>query len=65
MTKRKPFKHYSAEFKKEVIRRANEEGTTDQAACDGLDISTRQFRRWQDEIEVFGKDVFPRQRSSA
>ena len=59
MTKRKPYKRYSAEFKKEAIRRANEEGTTDQAVCDELGISTRQFRRWRDEIEVLGKDAFP------
>lgn len=59
MTKRKPYKRYSAEFKKEAIRRANEEGTTDQAVCDDLGISTRQFRRWRDEIEVLGKDAFP------
>jgi len=24
-----------------------------------LGISTRQFRRWRDEIEVLGKDAFP------
>jgi transposase len=59
MTKPKPYKRYSAEFKKESIRRANEEGTTDQGVCDELGISTRQFRRWRDEIEVLGKDAFP------
>jgi len=59
MTKPKPYKRYSAEFKKEAIRRANEEGTTDQVVCNDLGISTRQFRRWRDEIEVLGKDAFP------
>jgi transposase len=59
MTKPKPYKRYSAEFKKEAIQRAREEGTTDQAVCDDLGISTRQFRRWRDEIEVLGRDAFP------
>jgi len=59
MTKRKPYKRYSSEFKLEAIRRASEEGMTDRAVCDELGISTRQFRRWRDEIEVLGKDAFP------
>ena len=36
MTKPKPYKRYSAEFKKEAIRRASEEGNTDKAVCDEL-----------------------------
>ena len=59
MTKPKPYKRYGAEFKKEAIRRAAEEGLTDQAVCDELGISTRQFRRWRDELELLGKDAFP------
>ena len=59
MKKPKPYKRYSAEFKKEAIRRADEEGTTDQAVCDELGISARQFIRWRDEVEVLGKDAFP------
>lgn len=55
MTKPKPYKRYSAEFKKEAVRRATEEGMTDKAVCDELGISTRQFRRWR-----FGQ---PRSRS--
>ena len=27
--------------------------------CEELGISTRQFRRWQVELEVLGKDAFP------
>ena len=42
-----------------AIRRASEEGMTDRAVCDELGISTRQFRRWRDEVEVLGKDAFP------
>jgi len=32
---------------------------TDKAVCDELGISTRQFRRWRDEVEVLGADAFP------
>ena len=59
MTKPKPYKRYSAELKREAIVRASEEGMTDKAVCDELGISTRQFRRWRDEVEVLGKDAFP------
>ena len=59
MTKPKRYKRYSAEFKKEAILRAAEEGITDKAVCEELGISTRQFRRWQVELEVLGKDAFP------
>jgi transposase len=33
MTKAKRYKRYSAEFKREAIRRANAEGTTDAEVC--------------------------------
>jgi len=59
MTKRKPYKRYSSEFKLEAIRRASEEGVTDRAVCDELGISTRQFKLWRYEIEVLGKYAFP------
>jgi len=59
MTKRKPYKRYSAEFKREAILRASEEGMTDKAVCEELGISTRQFRRWRDELELLGKEAFP------
>ena len=59
MTKPKRYKRYSAEFKKEAIRRATEEGVTDKAVCDELGISTRQFRRWRDELQLLGNDAFP------
>jgi transposase len=59
MTKTKRYKRYSAEFKKEAIRRATEEGITDKAVCDELGISTRQFRRWRDELHLLGNDAFP------
>jgi transposase len=59
MTKSKPYKRYSGEFKQEAIRRATEEGITDKAVCDELGISTRQFRRWRDELHLLGNDAFP------
>ncbi len=39
--------------------RASEEGMTDRAVCDELGISTRQFKRWRDELALLGKDAFP------
>ena len=59
MTKPKRYQRYSAEFKREAIRRAAEEGITDKKVCDELGISTRQFRRWRDELHVLGSDAFP------
>ena len=59
MTKPKPYKRYSAEFKKEAVRRATEEGITDKAVCDELGVSTRQFRRWRDELHLLGDNAFP------
>ena len=59
MTKSKRYKRYSAEFKREAILRATEEGKTDEAVCDELGISTRQFRRWRDELELLGGEAFP------
>ena len=61
MTKPKRYKRYSAEFKKEAILRAAAEGTTDKAVCEELGISTRQFRRWRDELELLGRGAFPGQ----
>ena len=58
MTKPKRYQRYSSEFKREAILRAGEEGKTDKAVCDELGISTRQFRRWRDELELLGKDAF-------
>ena len=61
MTKAKRYNRYSAEFKREAILRAAEEGVTDRAVCDELGISTRQFRRWRDEFHLLGDDAFPGQ----
>ena len=59
MTKPKRYKRYSSEFKREALLRASEEGMTDRAVCDELGISTRQFKRWRDELALLGKDAFP------
>jgi transposase len=61
MTKPKRYKRYNSEFKREAIRRAAEEGMTDKAVCDELDISTRQFLRWRDELHLLGDEAFPGQ----
>ncbi len=44
MTRRK---RYSAEFKREALRRANEEGVTDVLVAEELGINARQLRRWR------------------
>ena len=60
MTKpKRQYKRYSSEFKREALLRASEEGITDKAVCDELGISTRQFKRWRDELSLLGKDAFP------
>ena len=59
MTRSKRYKRYSLGFKREAVLRSGEEGMTDKAVCDELGISTRQFRRWRDELELLGKDAFP------
>ncbi len=61
MTKPKRYKRYSLEFKREAIRRASEESVTDATVCAELGISTRQFRRWRDELQLLGNDAFPGQ----
>jgi len=50
MTKKKRYKRYSPEFKREALKRTAEEGITDKQVCDELGISTRQLRRWRDEL---------------
>ena len=59
MTKPKRYQRYSAEFKREAILRASEEGMTAKAVCEELGISARQFQRWRNELELLGKDAFP------
>ncbi len=64
MTKRKRYKRYSPEFKREALKRASEEGVTDVIVCEELGISARQLRRWRDEFRLLGDDAFPGQGGS-
>lgn len=41
-------KRYSAEFKRNVLRRADEPGVSAALVYQELGISTRQMRRWRD-----------------
>ena len=56
MTRRKRF---SAEFKREALRRADEPGVTEVLVAEELGISTRQMRRWRDAIKEDGEAAFP------
>ena len=56
MTRRK---RYSAEFKREAVRRANEEGVTDVLVSEELGIDARQLRRWRDAEKNQGESAFP------
>jgi transposase len=53
-------KRYSAQFKRQALRRAAEPGVTDALVCEELGISTRQLRRWKDAVHEHGEaDAFP------
>jgi transposase len=64
MTKKKRYKRYSPEFKREALKRASEEGITDSGVCEELEVSTRQLRRWRDEYRLLGDEAFPGQGQS-
>ena len=57
-------KRYSAEFKREALRRANEPGVTDVLVAEELGISARQLRRWRDAVNRDGDAAFPGQGKS-
>ena len=53
-------KRYSAEFKRQALRRANEPGMTDVVVCEELGVSARQFRRWREAVQEHGEEkAFP------
>lgn len=53
-------KRFSAEFKRQALRRADETGMTDALVCEELGVSTRQLRRWRDAIKERGEaQAFP------
>jgi len=58
MTRRK---RYSAEFKREALKRANEEGVTDVLVAEELGINARQLRRWREAARRDGDKAFPGQ----
>ncbi len=58
MTRRK---RYSAEFKREALKRANEEGVTDVLVAEELGVNARQLRRWREAARRDGENAFPGQ----
>ena len=54
-------KRYSAEFKREALRRANEPGVTDVLVAEELGIDAQQLRRWRKALQQAGDDAFPGQ----
>lgn len=58
MGRRRGYKRYSAEFKREALKRASQDGITDKVVCDDLGISSRQLGRWRDELRLLGDDAF-------
>ena len=61
MTRRK---RYSAEFKREALRHANEEGVTDVVVAEELGINARQLRRWR-EVSSFDPTFRKNQNAAA
>lgn len=55
-------KRYSAEFKRQALKRADEPGMTDLMVCEELGMSPRQLRRWREAVQEHGEDhAFPGQ----
>ncbi len=54
-------KRYSAEFKREALKRAIEEGVTDVLVAEELGINARQLRRWREAAKQDGDNAFPGQ----
>ncbi len=57
-------RRYSAEFKREALRRANEPGVTDVLVAEELGINAQQLRRWRKAVERDGAEAFPGQGKS-
>jgi transposase len=57
-------KRYSAEFKREALRQANQPSVTDVLVAEGLGINARQLRRWRDAVARDGTEAFPGQGKS-
>jgi len=53
-------KRFSAEFKRQALKRADEPGVTDVVVCEELGVSARQLRRWRDAVQEHGAEkAFP------
>ena len=53
-------KRYSAEFKRQALKRADEPGVTDALVCEELGMSARQLRRWREAVDQHGEEkAFP------
>lgn len=53
-------KRYSAEFKRQALKRADEPGVTDVLVCEELGVSVRQLRRWREAVQDHGPEkAFP------
>ena len=59
MGRTRKYRRYSPEFKREALKRASEDGNTDNQVCEELGISARQLGRWRDEFRLLGNDAFP------
>ncbi len=51
-------KRYSAEFKREALRRANEVGVTDVLVAEELGINAWMLRYWRDAAKRDGENAF-------
>jgi transposase len=54
-------KRYSAEFKREALRRADEPGVTDVLVAEELGINARNLRNWRDAAKRNRENAFPGQ----
>ena len=54
-----PRKRYSAEFKREALRRANEKRVTDTPVAEEMEFSTRQLTLSRNKAKKHGDDEFP------
>ena len=54
-------KRYSAEFKREALRRADEPGVTDVLVAEELGINARSLRNWREAAKRDRESAFPGQ----
>ncbi len=54
-------KRFSAEFKREALRRADEPGVTDVLVAEELGINARSLRNWREAAKRDRENAFPGQ----